>query len=79
MKIYKDVDLDYGANTELMEEFDRMKREEAEAAQMDAKAQETLEQENDDVVLSDESASEETDDDIVIFSDENPEIAEISE
>ena len=80
MKIYKDVDLDYGANTELMEEFERMKREEAEAAQMETKAPEISHQEAHDEILSDESVSEDDEDDnIVIFSDESSEITEILE
>ena len=36
MRMYKDIDLDYGENTPLMEEFDRIRREREEEAQMKA-------------------------------------------
>ena len=77
MKIYKDIDLDYGENTEMMEEFERRKREEAMMAeQLTMKASDVAGPESPEVLDVPEENEEEG---IVFFEEENPENAELSE
>ena len=75
MKIYKDIDLDYGENTELMEEFERRKREEALAEQMNARAAGVPEREE----SLDLAPEEHEDEGIVFFEEENTENADQQE
>ena len=80
MKIYKDIDLDYGENLGVMEEYRRRKREEAEAAQMGEESVSMIQEASEESVIDDEPAAETAEnEENMLFFEETEEISEIQE
>ena len=80
MKIYKDIDLDYGENLGVMEEYKRRKREEAEAAQMGEESISMIQEASEESVIDDEPAAETAEnEENMLFFEETEEISEIQE
>ena len=80
MKIYKDIDLDYGENLGVMEEYRRRKREEAEAAQMGEESVSMIREASEESVIDDEPAAETAEnEENMLFFEETEEISEIQE
>ena len=80
MKIYKDIDLDYGENLGVMEEYRRRKREEAEAAQMGEESVSMIQEASEESVIDDEPAAETAEnEENMLFFEGTEEISEIQE
>jgi DNA-directed RNA polymerase subunit beta' len=70
MRMYKDIDLDYGENTPIMEEFERQKRErELEAKMASAKTESESEVPAEDSNVISDTVEETADEDMIIMYD----------
>ena len=69
MRMYKDIDLDYGENTPIIEEYERRKKEEELAAKLaeGEKATDVKEEKPEENVIAD--SSDDSDDDMIVFYD----------
>ena len=69
MRMYKDIDLDYGENTPIIEEYERRKKEEELAAKLaeGEKATDVKEGKPEENVIAD--SSDDSDDDMIVFYD----------
>ena len=69
MRMYKDIDLDYGENTPIIEEYERRKKEEELAAKLaeGEKATDVKEEKPEETVIAD--SSDDSDDDMIVFYD----------
>ena len=69
MRMYKDIDLDYGENTPIIEEYEHRKKEEELAAKLaeGEKATDVKEEKPEENVIAD--SSDDSDDDMIVFYD----------
>lgn len=81
MKIYKDIDLDYGENLSIMEEYKRRKNEEAEAARMEAGTVSGLQDDSEESFHHEDNMTTETveEEENLFIEDDTEEISEIQE